>query len=159
MPEERRERGIVGPRSIRENLSIGFGAGGWFRSPTFEFARARKAISSFRVHAASTEVAIETLSGGNQQKVVIARVLASGPRVMMLSEPTQGIDVHAKAEILGILRNAARERKIAVVLASCEFDELLEFADTIHVMRQGALWTTLSAADASYADVLEAAVP
>ncbi|MDQ4212942.1 sugar ABC transporter ATP-binding protein [Microbacterium capsulatum] len=162
VPEDRRERGIVGAQSISENLSIGYGSPGqrqWFRSRAAETARARHAISEFGVRAASAEVPLETLSGGNQQKVVIARVLASGPRVMLLSEPTQGIDVHAKAEILRTLRSIARERRIAVVLASSEFEELIEYADTIHVMRRGRLRVSMPATDATYVDVLEAAVP
>ncbi|HEU4806777.1 MAG TPA: ATP-binding cassette domain-containing protein, partial [Homoserinimonas sp.] len=162
VPEERRERGVVAPRSIRENLSIGFGSAGqarFMRRPNLERAMTREAISGFGVYAASGEVAIGTLSGGNQQKVVIARVLASSPRVMLLSEPTQGIDVRAKSEILGILRRAARERGIAIVLASSEFEELLEFTDVIHVMRLGRLVETIPSQQASYSQVLEAAVP
>jgi ABC-type sugar transport system ATPase subunit len=162
VPEERRERGIVGPRSIRENMSIGFGSAGqarFVRRPNLERAITKQAIGDFGVYATSGEVAIGTLSGGNQQKVVIARVLASNPRVMLLSEPTQGIDVRAKAEILGILRRAARERGIAIVLASSEFEELLEFTDVIHVMRLGRLVETIPSRQASYSQVLEAAVP
>ena len=162
VPEERRERGIVGPRSIRENMSIGFGSAGqsrFLRKPSLERAVTRQAIDDFGVYTSSSEVTIGTLSGGNQQKVVIARVLASSPRVMLLSEPTQGIDVRSKAEILGILRRAARERGIAIVLASSEFEELLEFTDVIHVMRLGRLVDSIPSKQASYSQVLEAAVP
>jgi ABC-type sugar transport system ATPase subunit len=162
VPEERRERGIVAPRSIRENMSIGFGSAAqarFVRRPSLERATTRQAIGEFGVYANSGEVAIGTLSGGNQQKVVIARVLASNPRVMLLSEPTQGIDVRAKAEILGILRRAARERGIAIVLASSEFEELLEFTDVIHVMRLGRIVDSIRSRQASYSQVLEAAVP
>jgi ABC-type sugar transport system ATPase subunit len=162
VPEERRERGIVGPRSIRENMSIGFGTAGqsrFLRRPRLERAITKQAIDDFGVYTNSSEVTIGTLSGGNQQKVVIARVLASNPRVMLLSEPTQGIDVRSKAEILGILRRAARERGIAIVLASSEFEELLEFTDVIHVMRLGRLVESIPSHQASYSQLLEAAVP
>lgn len=162
VPEERRERGIVGPLSIRDNLSIGFDSDPqrrFVRDGRAERAAAATAFTALDIRAASADVATSTLSGGNQQKVVIARVLASRPRVMLLAEPTQGIDVRAKAEILGLLRRFARERGIAVVLASSEFEELLDFADTIHVLRLGRLVASMPAATASYTAVLEAAVP
>jgi ABC-type sugar transport system ATPase subunit len=162
VPEERRERGIVAKRSVRENLAIGFGsavASRFVRRPRAERAFGRLAIADFDIRAASQEVAAATLSGGNQQKVVIARVLAAAPKVMLLSEPTQGIDVRAKAEILRILRHSARERGMAVVLASCEFEELLDFTDVIHVMRLGRLTATFTTTVTTYAAILEAAVP
>jgi len=162
VPEERRERGIVGPLSIRDNLAIGFDSDPqrrFFRDRRAERAAASKAFADLDIRAAGAETATMTLSGGNQQKVVIARVLESRPRVMLLSEPTQGIDVRAKAEILGLLRRVAREQDIAIVLASSEFEELLDFADTIHVLRLGRISATMRGADATYAAVLEAAVP
>jgi ABC-type sugar transport system ATPase subunit len=162
VPEERRERGIVGPRSIRENLAIGYGSNGQrhvLRKPSREHAVADAWIHRFGIRAASSEVATATLSGGNQQKVVIARAVESTPRVLLLCEPTQGIDVRAKSEILAILRRIARQQNIAVVLASAEFEELLEFTDVIHVMRLGKMAATVRTKDASYSEVLAAAVP
>lgn len=162
VPEERRERGIVGPRSIRENLAVGHGVPAQsrlVRRVSQEIAATQAAIEELDIFASSGEVAAATLSGGNQQKVVIARALASSPRVLMLSEPTQGIDVRAKTEILGILRRTAREQGIGIVLASCEFEELLDFTDRIYVMRLGRIVAELDTALTSYADILKVAVP
>ena len=162
VPEERRQRGIVGPRSIRENLSIGYGTQAqsrFFRSPTVERKAASQAIANLDIRTPGAEVMVQNLSGGNQQKVVIARVLASAPRVMLLCEPTQGIDVRSKAEILRLLREAARQQGISVVLASSEFEELLEYTDVIHVMRGGRIVTTVQTEQTSYSELLESAVP
>ena len=162
VPEDRRARGIVGPRSVRENLSIGLGTQAqrrFLRRPAAERAAASRAIGDLDIRTPGTEILVRNLSGGNQQKVVIARVLASSPTVMLLSEPTQGIDVTSKAEILRLLRRVAIERGIGIVLASSEFEELLDYADVIHVMRAGRIVKTVEAGLASYADLLEAAVP
>ena len=162
VPEDRRARGIVGPRSVRENLSIGLGTEAqrrFLRRPAAERAAASRAILDLDIRTSGTEVLVRNLSGGNQQKVVIARVLASSPTVMLLSEPTQGIDVTSKAEILRLLRRVALERGIGIVLASSEFEELLDYADVIHVMRAGRIVKTVPAGETSYADLLEAAVP
>ncbi len=162
VPEERRVRGIVAARSIRENLGIGHGSAvqrRFLRRPADERARSRAAIAGFGIRARDGEVAAGNLSGGNQQKVVIARVLGTSPRVLLLSEPTQGIDVRSKTEILTMLRDIAREQGIAVVLASCEFEELLEYTDVIHVMRLGRISASVRTGETSYAALLDAAVP
>ena len=162
VPEDRRHRGIVGVRSVLENLAIGYGPasdGAFLRRPRRERGRAIQVIRDLDVRAAGAGVRAGDLSGGNQQKVVIGRALGDRSRVLLLTEPTQGIDVRSKTEILGMLRRVARERGIAVVLASCEFDELLEFADVIHVMRLGRISATMATGTATYGQVLDAAIP
>jgi ABC-type sugar transport system ATPase subunit len=162
VPEERRQRGIVGPRSIRENVSLGYGSDAqsrFFRSPSAERKAASSAIAELDIRTPGAEVLVQNLSGGNQQKVVIARVLASRPKVMLLAEPTQGIDVRSKAEILRLLREAARDQGICVVLASSEFEELLDYTDVIHVMRTGRIVTSVQTDQTNYGALLEAAVP
>jgi ribose transport system ATP-binding protein len=125
-------------------------------------AEKRAAVAAqlaFDIRTPSVDVHTAKLSGGNQQKVVVARVLGSAPNVVLLSEPTQGIDVSAKAEILNLVRDAARQQGIAAVLASSEFEELLVFTDRIYVMKQGEITSEFKTRDASYAALLEAAVP
>lgn len=162
VPEERRTRGIVPTRSIRENLAIGFGTQAqrrFFRSMSAERDRARDAVTTLDVRARDIEVPVATLSGGNQQKVVIGRVLGSAPRVLVLCEPTQGIDVRSKGEILSLVCQIARDQGLAVVIASSEFEELVDYADVVHVMRQGRLVATMDSGEATHARLLEAAIP
>jgi len=162
VPEERRTRGIVGSLSLRDNISIGFGSVAqrrFLRRPKDEKAVANGAVADLGIHARDIDVLVKTLSGGNQQKVVIARVLASSAAVLLLCEPTQGIDVRSKAEILGLLKRTAQSTGIGVVLASSEFEELLEYTDIIHVMRAGTIVKTVRTRDTSYSELLEAAVP
>jgi ribose transport system ATP-binding protein len=104
---------------------------------------AQSYIEMFSVRPAQTEAKIGTLSGGNQQKVALARALESNARVLLIDEPTQGIDVRTKAEIHTLLRRVARERKCAVAVASSEFEELIGLAEVVHVMRLGRLVKTL----------------
>jgi ABC-type sugar transport system ATPase subunit len=162
VPEERRTRGIVGALSLRENMSIGFGTAAqrrFLRKPKEEKGTAAKAVTELGIHARDIDVLVQTLSGGNQQKVVIARVLESNPGILLLCEPTQGIDVRSKAEILGLLREAARSKGLGIVLASSEFEELLEYTDVIHVMCAGEIVKTVPTRDTNYSELLEAAVP
>jgi ABC-type sugar transport system ATPase subunit len=99
------------------------------------------------------------LSGGNQQKVAIARALEGSARVLLVEEPTQGIDVRTKNDIHALLRDVARRNRCAVVVASSEFEELIGLADRIHVMRLGKLVWTLPGTDVTYRQILEHALP
>jgi ribose transport system ATP-binding protein len=120
---------------------------------------AQSYIEMFSVRPAQTEAKIGTLSGGNQQKVALARALESNARVLLIDEPTQGIDVRTKAEIHTLLRRVARERKCAVVVASSEFEELIGLAEVVHVMRLGRLVKTLPGDGITYRQILEHALP
>ncbi len=115
-------------------------------------------IAQLQIRPANTEAQLGVLSGGNQQKVVLARALEARPRALLVEEPTQGVDVGAKEEIHRLLRHTARERDCAVVIASSEFEELLGLADVIHVMRLGRLVSSLSGAGATHADILAQAL-
>jgi ABC-type sugar transport system ATPase subunit len=115
-------------------------------------------IESLDIRPGASEARIATLSGGNQQKVALARVLEGSARVLLVEEPTQGIDVRAKAEIHRLLRQLATERGCAVVVATSEFEELIGLADEIHVMRSGRLVARMPGASATYHAILENAL-
>ena len=110
------------------------------------------------IRPAEPETRIAALSGGNQQKVALARAFEGQARVLLVEEPTQGVDVAAKAEIHRLLRRLAVERGCAVLIATSEFEELLGLADEIHVMRSGRVAKTLTRAEASYELILEHAL-
>ncbi len=111
---------------------------------------------SLRVACRGPREPVGQLSGGNQQKVVLARWLLAGPRVLIVDEPTRGIDVGAKAEIHGLLREQAR-RGAAVIVISSDLPEVLAVADRILVMREGRLVGELDAATATETAILERA--
>lgn len=101
-------------------------------------ARAAKdLVERFGVKTSSVEAGITSLSGGNQQKVLLARALAAQPRVLILDEPTRGVDVGTKAEIYALLKHLARTENLAVWFISSEMEEVLELADRIVVVRHG----------------------
>ncbi|KQP78095.1 hypothetical protein ASF37_05670 [Aeromicrobium sp. Leaf289] len=98
---------------------------------------ARELTERYGVKAASTEAPITSLSGGNQQKVLLARALAAKPKVLILDEPTRGVDVGTKAEIYATLRDLAHTEGLAVWFISSELEEVVELADRVVVVRQG----------------------
>jgi ribose transport system ATP-binding protein len=93
-------------------------------------------MSRLRIKASSPEQKVGELSGGNQQKVLLARLLCLNPKVLLLDEPTRGIDIGAKAEVQAVIDELAREG-LAVLLISSEIDELIEGSDRIIVLRDG----------------------
>ena len=119
---------------------------------------AAEAIRSLSIRARGPEQAAGTLSGGNQQKVVIAKWLATHPRILLLDEPTRGIDVGAKAEIYKLIRELAA-RDLAIVLASSEMPELLALSDRIMVLREGRATALLERRDFSARAILDYASP
>ena len=96
-------------------------------------------IASLDVVTPSAAQPVEFLSGGNQQKVVFAKLVSAGPRVLLLDEPTQGVDVQAKVEIMKIIDRLAREQGVATVVISEEIRELLDVCDRILVMFRGRM--------------------
>jgi rhamnose transport system ATP-binding protein len=159
VPEDRKEHGVVEALPIAENISLPILrrlAGVWLEEPREE-QLAAELSARLGVKAASIYVAAGTLSGGNQQKVALARWLATKPRVLILDEPTQGIDVGAKAEIHRIMGELVKEG-LAIILISSELPELLGLADRIAVLRRGHLAGILSAEEASREAVLHLAL-
>jgi ribose transport system ATP-binding protein len=151
VPEDRKEQGLVLEMTIRENVTLAGLAAlsslGWVRRAP-ERAAAEGYARDLRIRATSVEGRASSLSGGNQQKVVLAKWLFTGARVLLFDEPTRGIDVGAKAEVYELLVGLAAEGK-AVVIASSEMPEILGLSDRIAVLHEGRLAGVLSRADAS----------
>jgi len=129
---------------------------GWFTSSARETAVAQEYADRLDVRAASLEQVTGTLSGGNQQKTSLARRLATRPKVLVLEEPTQGVDVGARAEIHRLLRQLADEG-IAIILVSSEMEELIGLSDRIAVMHRGRVAGELSGAEATKEEILRLA--
>ncbi|HEX8102876.1 MAG TPA: sugar ABC transporter ATP-binding protein, partial [Solirubrobacteraceae bacterium] len=148
LPEDRKAQALFLERSVLENAEIGPLAASrspWFR-PRASAAASRKLLRRLRVKAASDSVAIRTLSGGNQQKVVLARWLGTGASVFVFDEPTAGIDVGAKAEIYDVILDLARDGA-AVVVFSSDFDEIRALADRVLVLKRGRVAGELAAGE------------
>jgi ribose transport system ATP-binding protein len=127
--------------SLRANLTGG-GIGRYFRglhlSHDLERSEAKALIERFFIRASSTEQVQSTLSGGNQQKAVVARCLRDEPRLLLLDEPTQGVDVHERSEIHKLLREAA-QGKTSIIVVSSDFEELASLCDRVVAMVRGRI--------------------
>lgn len=146
LPEERKRQGFVLHHSLLESVSLGFRdlvtRFGVIIAKT-ERARAVAALESCRVRFTGLDQAVGTLSGGNQQKVLLARWLSRQPRVFLLDEPTRGVDVGAKAEIHALIDDLAHAGA-AILLISSDLEEVLGMSDRILVMHQGNLSAELA---------------
>jgi erythritol transport system ATP-binding protein len=141
VPEDRQRDGLVQTMSVGENLSlasIAAFAKHVLLSRPRERAIVEKSIGAVRVKTAGPDISIGSLSGGNQQKVVIGKMLATGPKVILLDEPSRGIDVGAKAEVFRLLGERAAQG-LAVVFSTSEVAECLSIAHRIIVMRRGRI--------------------
>jgi monosaccharide-transporting ATPase len=135
--EDRRTEGIVGDLSIRDNIALALQADlGWFRRipRRRQDELAASYIQAMNIRPADPEALMRHLSGGNQQKVLLARWLAIAPRLLILDEPTRGIDIGAKAEIQNLVSNLA-ENGLAVVFISAELEEVLRISNRVAVLR------------------------
>jgi L-arabinose transport system ATP-binding protein len=161
-PEDRKKDGIIPVRSVMENMNISarrrFSPLKFFISPRRERENAQAFVRQLGIKTPSLGQPIKLLSGGNQQKVILARWLCEEPKVVLLDEPTRGIDVGAKSEIYNIIY-ALAERGVAVVVVSSELPEVLGISDRIVVMRQGRISAVLQRGEASEQRVLDAALP
>jgi ABC-type sugar transport system ATPase subunit len=150
-PEDRRLRGLVPMLPVRTNLSLralrALSRVGFIRGLR-ERTEVERIIQALAIHTRSQTVEVSTLSGGNQQKVLIGRWLMVPPRVLILDEPTRGIDVGAKAEVHAIIDRLARDG-LAVLLISSELPEILGMSDRIVVMRDGTVAGEVTRQEAS----------
>lgn len=139
--ENRKAQGIFPGRSVRENMSaanLAKNSQAGVMSATREKSLTRQAILKFGIKCADIEGRIESLSGGNQQKVLLARSIVREPKLLILDEPTRGVDVGAKAEIYEQIAQAAA-KGMGFLVASSELTELIGLCDTIYVLSQGRI--------------------
>lgn len=158
VPEDRADAALA-DESITRNLSVTmldhYAHAGWVDGRV-ERAKAREAIKAFGVRAASEQSVLSSLSGGNAQKVMLARWMQREPRVLLLDEPSQGVDVGARAEIHALIRKAAASGA-AVAVVSSDFEELAILADRVLVVSAGAVVSEAVGADVD-ADAIESMV-
>ncbi|SFN50156.1 monosaccharide ABC transporter ATP-binding protein, CUT2 family [Mycetocola miduiensis] len=140
LPEDRKRLGIFGGLSVAANTSMmslsGFVRGGTIRQGT-EKQAVLEEVKRYDVRFPTIDTAIRLLSGGNQQKVIIARTMMVTPRIVIFDEPTKGIDVGAKYEIYDLMRRLAEEQGLGVILVSSELDEIVYCSNRAIVMNQG----------------------
>ncbi len=158
LSEDRKQLGVLLERSVRENIVLSslsdyIGALGWVKDRKIE-STGREYVDKLRIKTPSTAQLVRNLSGGNQQKVVIAKWLAKDCDVLIFDEPTRGIDVGAKEEIYLLLRELADEGK-AIVMISSELPEVLRLSDRIAVMAEGRLTAVLDNADATQENLMD----
>jgi D-xylose transport system ATP-binding protein len=158
--EDRKRYGLVLDESVRFNLALSvldrFAPLGLIDEAAEEKA-VRASYQELRIKAANLSVEVRTLSGGNQQKVVVGKAMLVGPRVVLLDEPTRGIDVGAKVEVYELVNRFTAQGK-AVVLVSSELPELLGMSDRVLVLHEGTITGAFDRAEASPEAVLAAAM-
>jgi len=160
VPEDRRSEGLVVGMSVRENVTLP----SLKRFTSFRLisrARERKVaeeqITALQIRTPSAEAQVLYLSGGNQQKVVLGKWLSMNPKVMILDEPTRGIDVGAKAEIYRLVRELAGQGTVVLMISS-DMEEILHMSDRVAVMHEGQITGVLERADCTEENVMNLAV-
>jgi ribose transport system ATP-binding protein len=159
--EDRKLEGLVFQMSVAKSISLAsleqaecFG----FLSSTLEAQLARYYVGRLRIKTPSIKHVVENLSGGNQQKVIIAKWLATNPRILLLDEPTRGIDVNAKNEIYRLISELT-QAGLAIVMVSSELPEIMAIADRIIVLSEGKQTTGFSRVQATEESIMKAAIP
>ena len=151
VPEERLGRGAVPTLSLAHNLLLtrrdALGAGGWLKLGALK-AQATDIIQRYNVKANGPDAAAKSLSGGNLQKFIVGREIEAKPKLLIVSQPTWGVDVGAAAQIRGEIL-ALRDAGCAVLVVSEELDELFEISDRLHVIAKGRLSPSMDRADAT----------
>ena len=160
VPENRRTEGLVVEMSIRENVSLP-SLGNFSRfgliNRKHERQMAEQQVDSLQIKAPTVETLVLNLSGGNQQKVILGKWLAMTPRVMIMDEPTRGIDVGAKAEIYRLMR-ALAARGSVILMISSDMEEVLNVSDRIAVMHEGEISGVIDRADCNEENVMQLAI-
>jgi erythritol transport system ATP-binding protein len=158
--EDRQRLGLVQSLSVAENITLA-SLGAIRRGPVLsrprEREKVRAMIQSLAIKVSNAEQPVTALSGGNQQKVVIARSLLTGPLVLMMDEPTRGIDIGAKSDVFRIMCDLAREG-VAVLFVSSELKEVVAMADRALVMARGRITADLAREQITESALASAAV-
>lgn len=159
VPEDRQHHGLVLPMNISNNITLPllteFARMSWINNNQ-ERQAAHQSASQMEVRAAGLWQKVRELSGGNQQKVVLAKWLATRPRILIMDEPTRGIDVGTKAAVHGLMSQLAAEG-MAILMISSELPEILGMSDRILVMREGHLMAQFQRAEATQEKIMRAA--
>ncbi|WP_177174593.1 sugar ABC transporter ATP-binding protein [Loktanella fryxellensis] len=159
MTEDRKLRGLLLTKGMRDNLTLQalhrFGRVVIDRGA--EDRALTQAIADFDIRAGNRDVAVGNLSGGNQQKLLLAKIMQSQPRVLIVDEPTRGIDIGTKQQIYAFLRRLAAEGR-AIIVVSSELQEVIGLSDRVLVMRQGRIAATLADDDINEATILRHAI-
>lgn len=159
-PEDRRRSGVIVDMAIRDNITLPamkrYSTSGLIQRSREERG-AEEASRSLRVKTPSVDFLVRNLSGGNQQKVVLAKWLSLEPKFLIFDEPTRGIDVGAKSEIYDLMRNLAKQG-VALLMISSDMEEVLNLSDRIAVMHEGRISGFLSRQEASEESVMQLAV-
>ncbi|UWP58791.1 sugar ABC transporter ATP-binding protein [Ruminococcus gauvreauii] len=158
--EDRRAEGIVPVRSVRENISLAFIRQFKRQAKIVNKKEEKKAVNNmidtFNIKVSNPEQEIRTLSGGNQQKAILAKWLLGDIKVLILDEPTRGIDVGSKAEIHKLMCDYAK-KGIAIIMISSELPEILGMSDRVMVMREGRIAAELTREEASQEAIMKLA--
>lgn len=160
VPEDRKDQGLILGQSIMQNLVLSILrkiSKGGIVSKNRECRVCDEYIKNLRIRCSGKQMLVRMLSGGNQQKVVLGKCLAPKPDILLLDEPTRGVDVGAKAEIYRIINNLASEG-ISIIVVSSEMTELLGVSDRILVMHEGHLSGELSMSEASEEAIMRYAI-
>ena len=159
VPEDRQHHGLVLPMDLSQNITLPilseYARGGWLRKGK-ELEASQQAATQMAVKASSLWQKAKELSGGNQQKVVLAKWLSTYPRILMLDEPTRGIDVGTKASVHALMSELASQG-MAILMISSELPEILGMSDRIIVMREGRVTAQLTRAEATQEKIMLAA--
>ena len=159
VPEDRKDLGLILGMSVKDNMLLP--KLGTFKSPVLN----KKDISNITgtyiqdlsIALASEEEEVKNLSGGNQQKVVIAKWMAMNPKVLIMDEPTRGIDIGAKSEIYAIMRRLTEEG-MSIIMISSEMAEIQKVSDRVIVMHEGSVTGEMSVSEATQATIMNAAI-
>jgi ribose transport system ATP-binding protein len=160
VPEDRRGEGLVTGMTVRENMtlpSLRRFASCFLIQRNREEQTTGKQIDALKIKTPGGEALVSNLSGGNQQKVVLAKWLCMSPRVMILDEPTRGIDVGAKAEIYRLMRELA-DRGAVILMISSDMEEVLHVSDRVAVMHEGKITGVLKRPDCTEENIMQLAV-
>jgi ribose transport system ATP-binding protein len=160
VPEDRRSLGLITGMTVRENITLpaltDYASAGWIRRRS-EAQAAAKMCDALKIKTPSIETPTANLSGGNQQKTVLAKWLSLRPRLMLFDEPTRGIDVGAKAEIYAVMRTLADDG-VAIVMISSDMEETLGNSDRVAVMHEGRITGVLERAECTQESIMRLAV-
>jgi len=160
VPEDRKTEGLMLPMSIADNLAIA-SLDSLSTGPFVDRGKERRAVDSgiarLQIKVGDKSDAVSTLSGGNQQKVVIAKWLMTEPRIILLNDPTRGIDVGTKQELYRLMRELA-DQGAAILFYSTDYDELIGCCDRVSIMYDGRIVCVLEGAELTETNIIASAL-